>query len=320
MDELNHWFSGSRSPKVDADVQLAHLHRVSVKRVQWPELCVMAFDHRAQFLDMARQAGADESRVPVLKQLLVRAAEQAEIDHDLKGRFGVLIDGTDYGTDALPAATGRGWWVGRPVELPGSRPLRFDGGPSLATTLGNWPSEHVVKCLVHYHPDDAHALRVEQEARITELWTATRASGHELLLEIIPPKGISEADADEAVVRAVKRLYNLGFKPEWWKLAPLSAAAWDQIGALVQERDPYCRGAVILGLNQPLADLARGFAEARHPVVKGFMVGRTLWADPSLAWFKGELDDAGFIAAVSHNFAELVQAWNRRDALRRAAA
>lgn len=320
MAELDHWFSGSRNPKVDADAQLAHLHRVSVKRPQWNELCVMAFDHRSQFLDMARQAGADESRIPALKQLLVRAAEQAEIDHRLQGRFGVLIDGSSYGADALPQATGRGWWVGRPVELPGSRPLRFDGGPSVATTLQNWPAEHVVKCLVHYHPDDAPALRVEQEARIAELWAATRASGHELLLEVIPPRGVSKAEADEAVVRAVKRLYNLGFKPEWWKLAPLSAQAWDEIGALVAARDPFCRGAVILGLNQPLADLARGFAEARHPVVKGFMVGRTLWAEPSLAWLKGEIDDGAFIALVSRNFSELVGAWRQRDALRRAAA
>ena len=311
MAELDHWFSGSRNPKVDADAQLAHLHRVSVKRAPWPEVCVMAFDHRAQFLDMVREAGASESRIPALKQLLVRAAEQAEIDHGLKGKFGVLIDGSPYGVDALPQATGRGWWVGRPIELPGSRPLRFDGGVSVATTLKNWPPSHVVKCLVHYHPDDEPALRVEQEARVAELWAATRVSGHELLLELIPPKGVSDADPEDAVLRAVSRFYNLGFKPEWWKLAPLSPAGWQALGELVAARDPYCRGAVILGLNQPLADLARGFQQARDPVVKGFMVGRTLWAEPSLQWLQGRLDDAGFIAAVSRNFSELVKAWNQ---------
>ena len=54
--ELEHWFSGSRNPKVDADQQLAHLHRVTTARPQWEELCVMAFDHRSQFYDMAREA------------------------------------------------------------------------------------------------------------------------------------------------------------------------------------------------------------------------------------------------------------------------
>jgi 5-dehydro-2-deoxygluconokinase len=168
-----------------------------------------------------------------------------------------------------------------------------------------------VKCLVHYHPDDEPALRVEQEARVAELWAATRISGHELLLELIPPKGVSAADPEDAVLRAVSRFYNLGFKPEWWKLAPLSSAGWQALGELVAARDPYCRGAVILGLNQPLADLARGFQQARDPIVKGFMVGRTLWAGPSLQWLQGTLDDADFIAAVSHNFSDLLKAWTQ---------
>ena len=307
--ELDHWFSGTRNPKVDADRQLAHLHRVTPNRKAWNELCVMAFDHRSQFADMAREAGASAARLPALKKLLVRAAEQVERSHALQGRLGVLCD-SSYGADALAAATGRGWWVGRPVELPGSRPLRFDLGDSIGSQLIHWPAEQVVKCLVHYHPDDATGLRLEQENQVAMLWEATRESGHELLLEIIPPPAMTPpGTADAAVLRAVKRFYNLGFKPEWWKLAPMSAAAWGELQQLVAERDPHCRGAVILGLNQPLDDLARGFAQAGNPIVKGFMVGRTLWAAPSLRWLKNEIDDAAFVASVAANFATLVDAW-----------
>jgi 5-dehydro-2-deoxygluconokinase len=311
--ELDHWFGGSRNPKVDADQQLAHLHRVTAARPVWDELCVMAFDHRSQFFDLAREAGADESRIPQLKRLLVGAAEQVETSHGLQGHMGVLIDGGDYGRDALAAATGRGWWVGRPVEQPGSRPLAFDGTRSIGSSLIHWPTEQVAKCLVHYHPDDPVDLRLAQEARVLELWEATRESGNELLLEIIPPKASTPAGTeDAAVLRAVKRFYNLGVKPEWWKLAPMSAEGWTALAALVAERDPHCRGAVILGLNQPLQFLCDSFAQASNPIVKGFMVGRTLWVDASLAWLRGELDDAGFQAAVAQNFATLVQAWKRR--------
>ena len=78
--------------------------------------------------------------------------------------------------------------------------------------------------------------------------------------------------------------------------------------------------AVILGLNQPLQYLADSFADASSPIVKGFMVGRTLWADASLKWFKGELGDAELINEVARNFAVLVDAWrNRHQALRAAA-
>jgi len=307
--ELAHWFSGRRQADVAADATLAHLHRTTAARPAWDELNVMAFDHRSQFFELARDAGAPESRVTQLKRLLVQAAEQVEVSRALRGRLGVLIDET-YGEDALHAATGRGWWVGRPVELPGSRPLRFDGGASLGTRLLQWPREQVVKCLVHYHPDDAVDLRLEQEARLHEVWAATRDTGHELLLEVIPPRlSPFSADADAAVLRAVQRLYTIGLKPEWWKLAPMQPAGWQALAALVQARDAACRGAVILGLNQPLAELARGFAAATHPIVKGFMVGRSLWVSPAGAWLRGEIGDDAFIAAVAANFETLVDAW-----------
>ncbi len=311
--ELAHWFSGTRNPKVDADQQLAHLHRVSTARPQWSEMCVMAFDHRSQFYDLARAANAPESRIPALKKLLVQAVEQVEQSSQLQGHTGVLIDGGDYGADALASATGRGWWVGRPVELPGSRPLRFDGTRSIGTALVGWPTEQVVKCLVHYHPDDAFELRLEQEQKVLELWEATRANGNELLLEIICPRAMMAVGTeDTAALRAVKRFYNLGVKPDWWKLAPMQEAGWAALQTLIAERDPYCRGAVILGLNQPIAHLAASFRSATNPIVKGFMVGRTMWADASLRWLKEELDDAGLIQVVAHNFGVLVDAWRTR--------
>ncbi len=304
--ELEHWFSGARLPQVDADPLLAHLHRVTASRPSWPELNVMAFDHRSQFEAMAREVGAPLSKLPVLKSLLLKAAEQVESQHGLHGRVGVLIDGR-WGFDALCAATGRGWWVGRPVEQPGSRPLAFDGTRSIGTSLIEWPREQVVKCLVAYHPDDEATLRVAQEERVQELWQATRASGHELLLEIIPPNG-----DDPAVLRAVKRFYNLGIKPEWWKLAPMQAASWAALGALIAERDPHCRGVVLLGLNQPMERLIDGFAAAAtQPIVRGFMVGRTIWGEASREWLAGTIDDAVLIERTASRFGQLVQAWRQ---------
>ncbi|MEP6969983.1 MAG: 5-dehydro-2-deoxygluconokinase [Betaproteobacteria bacterium] len=311
--ELDHWFGGQRNPRVDADRQLAHLHRCTPNRQARPELQVMAFDHRSQFFDLARQAGAGTADVVALKKLLLRAAEQVAASADLQDRIGVLIDGGEYGADALAAATGRGWWVGRPVELPGSRPLRFDGTLSVGSTLASWPAEQVCKCLVHYHPDDPPALRLEQELKVQELWQATRASGHELLLEIICPGSPTPVGSqDDAVLRSIKRFYNLGLQPEWWKLAPMSAAGWHALALLIAERDPLCRGAVILGLNQPVQALADSFAHADNAIVKGFMVGRSLWAEPSLRWLRRENTDQQLIDAVAANFLLLSRAWSMR--------
>jgi 5-dehydro-2-deoxygluconokinase len=307
--ELAHWFGSERHVRPDQDPQLAHLHRVSVPRVQWPELYVLAYDHRAQFEDMAREAGADAARIPALKKLINRVVADLEAaDASVRGKLGVLIDGR-LGEAALHDATGRGWWLGRPIERPGSRPLRFDGTHSLGSQLVHWPREQVVKCLVFYHPDDPAPLRAEQEEWLQQVWEATRASGHELLLEVIPPRELP-GDPGEATVRAIRHFYDLGFRPEWWKVGVMAARHWQALDALVQERDPYCRGAVILGLSQPLNQLVAGFAEARHSrIVRGFMIGRSVWAEASRAWLAGQIGDAEFQSRVAANFRQLIEGW-----------
>ena len=67
--------------------------------------------------------------------------------------FGMLLDGT-YGREALFDAAKHPLWIGRPVEEPGSRPLRFEGGADIGSRLIEWPVTHTVKCLAFYHPDD----------------------------------------------------------------------------------------------------------------------------------------------------------------------
>jgi 5-dehydro-2-deoxygluconokinase len=221
----------------------------------------------------------------------------------------------------LNAATGRGWWIGRPVALPGSNPLVFDRGRSIGTHLVSWPLEHVVKCLVRYHPDEALETRLENEAQVRTLYEAVQVTGHELLLEIIPPPGLPRGA--DTVLRALKRFYNLGVYPEWWKLEPMAAEEWRAIDALIAERDPYCRGIVLLGLNAPHEKLACACREARGSAMcRGFAVGRTIFHEPSRAWLAGEIDDATLVVRVRASFERLIDAWRdaRRDAARARAA
>ncbi|MFM0350510.1 bifunctional 5-dehydro-2-deoxygluconokinase/5-dehydro-2-deoxyphosphogluconate aldolase [Paraburkholderia sp. RL17-347-BIC-D] len=309
----------ARMARPDLDAKLARLHRVTPARTEWSEVLGFAFDHRPQFLEMARQSGADEARIAVLKQLFVEAASQTEKHLALGGRIGVLIDGR-YGQDALNAATGRGWWIGRPVELPGSLPLEFDQGRSVGTTLIDWPREHIAKCLVQYHPDHPAELRLEQEAQIQGLYEAVKNSGNELLLEIVVPKS-GPAIQDDTVYRALARLYNIGIFPEWWKLESMSAAQWRAIDRLIAERDPHCRGVVLLGLSAPIDKVCDGFkAAAASTTCRGFTVGRTIFNEPSRAWFAGEIDDDELIARVRTTFETLIGAWRaaRADAARQA--
>ena len=306
--ELDHYLAHAEQiPRPDRDVDLARLHRKTAPRLARSELFVFAFDHRDPFFELARITGANEGRLPALKKLFVEAVAQTEIARGLSGRIGLLCDHR-YGQDALNAATGRGWWIGRPVEWPGSNPLVFEHGRSIGSTLIAWPIEHVAKCLVALHPDDDIGNRLENEAQVKALYDAVQSSGHELLIEIVPPKRLRSGS--DVLLRAVKRLYNLGIYPEWWKLPPPAAAEWPALDGLIAERDPYCRGVVLLGLNAPIDALARGFAAAAESrTCRGFAVGRTIFHEPARAWLAGTLDDSGLIAGVRSNFEALIDAW-----------
>lgn len=299
-------------PRPDLDEKLNFLHRVTAQRnpVKWNDLCILAFDHRKQLFDMAREEGVDTARIRVLKQLLVRAVERGAKELG-DSQYGVLIDDT-YGQDALNEVTGKGWWIGRPVELPSSRPIELEGGRSIGSRLQSWPREHIVKCLVFYHPDDDSGLRMGQERQIMELYRACCESGHELLLELIPPQ--EGVVCDDLFTRSMKRIYNLGVRPDWWKLPPQTTSGWEAITDLITERDSYCRGVVMLGLDAPIEELKAGFMDsAGFGICKGFAVGRTLFGAPSRAWLKGELDDEALISAVLSNYLELVSCWKARN-------
>lgn len=309
-EELDDYLGRADSvPRPDLDTRLNHLHRVTTRAQRWDELNIIAFDHRSQLVALAQETGADKSVIPQLKQLIFKAAEQVIEEAGIRGKFGLFVDGT-YGQEVLSAASGRGWWLARPIELPGSRPLRLEHG-NIGSQLVSWPLDQIVKCLVFYHPEDGDALRLEQEQQLREIYRACCQSGHELLLEVILPA--DKPRSDELYLRALKRLYNLGIKPDWWKLPPLAAQSWDAVAALLKERDPHCRGVVILGLEAPVEQLQAGFnSAAGKSVVKGFAVGRTIFMEPSREWMLGSIDDGEFVRRIKNNYHQLIELWRQR--------
>ena len=313
-EELDYYLLNRQQiARPDLDKTLNYLHRVTTERIatQWDDMCILAFDHRRQFVDMCHEVGADLQRIPYLKSLILQAARAGVETLGGDGGVGILVDST-FGQDVLNEVTGDDWWIARPVELPSSRPLRFERGNNVGQYLETWPKNHIAKCLVFYHPDDVVALRAEQEAKVMDLYQACCQSGHELLLEIIPPAG-SQLD-DETLSRAITRFYNLGVYPDWWKLPSPSKQAWQHIAAVIQQRAPHCRGVVLLGLDAPEDELRAGFQNAAgQSLCKGFAIGRTLFGKPSKAWLAGELDDQQLIAAVQGNYLRMSQYWRSRN-------
>ncbi|BCH31013.1 5-dehydro-2-deoxygluconokinase [Mesorhizobium sp. L-8-10] len=297
---------GSAYRALRKDEAINHIHWATTRRRVIPSLMALAVDHRVQLEDLARKTGADAARIEDFKVLAVKAAARVA---DGRDGYGMLID-ERFGRKAMFEFARHGFaWLGRPVELPGSRPLRFEFSQDIGSHLVEWPIEHCIKCLCFYHPDDPLALKTEQQEKLRSLFGAARKVGRELLVEIIAGK--HGKLADDTVPRALEELYALGIRPDWWKLEPqASATAWRQIEAVITRNDPHCRGVVLLGLEAPHDELEAAFAAtAEAPVVKGFAVGRTIFMDAAEKWLPGTISDEAAIADMAARFEKLTEAW-----------
>ncbi len=305
-EELTLFLSqGSSHKALRFDTELNDIHWATTRRKDRDTVMALAIDHRSQFEDMVERTGSSLERVGKFKLLAVQALRRVA---DGRPGFGTLVDDR-LGRDALHGAMAGDLWVARPVELPGSRPLEFEPGPDIGGALADWPVEQVVKCLVFYHPDDPAQLCRQQEQQVVTLFQACRRTGHEMLLEVISGKhGSVKTDT---VARALGRFYDLGVRPDWWKLEPAAdAATWQVICDTITRRDPHCRGIVMLGLEASQESLLCSFVTAsKFDLIKGFAVGRTIFADVAEDWLSDKIDDDAACDQMAARFKALVDGW-----------
>jgi 5-dehydro-2-deoxygluconokinase len=130
-----------------------------------------------------------------------------------------------------------------------------------------------------------------------------------LLLELILPEGMASDARTRS--RALSRLYELGIKPDWWKLEPLlDPESWKQVESVIEAHDPFCRGVVVLGAGTAEDGLMQALrVAARFKCVKGFAVGRTIFADVASDWLSGVIDERGACQVMASRLQALASAW-----------
>ncbi|CTQ63382.1 bifunctional 5-dehydro-2-deoxygluconokinase/5-dehydro-2-deoxyphosphogluconate aldolase [Roseibium album] len=305
-EELQFFFQrGIKRPDLRNDADLEQVHWATNRPGDWPSLKTFAFDHRLQLEEMD---GYTKEKGAAFKELCLDAA--LKVQNGQPG-FGILCDNR-IGRSALHRATGSGLWIGRPTELPGSRPIEFE--PELGKDLGRlreWARENVVKLLVFCHPDDDEKTAKMQVARVKRLFTAARRNGLEFLLEIIPSK-VGPID-DQTSATLIQAFYDTGVFPDWWKLEPFkSEAAWANAVSAIERNDPRTRGIVVLGLDAPEKELAESFAlAAKQPLVKGFAVGRTIFGNAARNWLAGHISDGEAVIEMAQNYQRLCEIWDK---------
>lgn len=273
----------------------------------WSTMRVFAFDHRIQMEQMADEAKVSHEHIGFFKNLCLDAAVKVA---DGQTGYGILCD-SRLGREALYRAAGSGLWIGHPVEWPASRPLTLEPeiGPDFGG-LAEWPTEHVVKVLCFYHPDDDQDMKAQQEDVLKRLFAACRRNRLEMLLEVIPSK-VGPVD-DNTTATIIQRMYDIGIYPDWWKLEPMTSKdAWAKACAAITDNDPNTRGIVVLGLDAPEDQLAESFATAaRFELVKGFAIGRTIFSDAARKWLAGEITNDEAVQDMSTRFDRLCRIWD----------
>ena len=318
-----------------SDVRLERHHAVSTPNLvavsdsmpdRQQKMAIVALDHRKPLHDVAAAFGVGLDRVAELKAMftfrLADATYRPPLPPDV--RFGLIID-DETGAGGLQALAmlhgmgdslaaepaGRATWIGRPIERSGYLPLEFAhrghavANPALA--LADWPRHHVIKCLAFFDERLSEIETAVQYERLCSLSAAARHFRLPLLIEIITSAANGRHDPLADLLVATE-LYQRGVIADWWKVQPHGdLAVWQQWEELIGRYDPMCEGVVLLGLGKPLVELKADLAAAmRHPIVRGFAVGRTLWMAEIEQSFALQLTLDECWQQVSSNIADLM--------------
>ena len=304
--ELTEFLGRDQHPRRPGDdVRLAQLHRRATDPRTTDDVLVLAIDHRWQMEALAREHGADHERIAPLKALLFEAFIQVR-DHCPQA--GLLVDDL-YGRDLLERACGQGWWLARALDVPLSRPVEFTCGDEVGLTLRSWPSDQIAKLMVYAHPDDPPEIGEPQWRRVAHLAAAAARAERRYLIEFQSPSGV-EPGADY-LPRLLSEAYGRGVTPDWWKLPPLSEPdQWRRAAEVIAANDPTCHGMLVLGQTSSPAQLSAGLtAAAGEPLVRGFAIGRAIFAEAASRWFAGTLDDVGLVADVAARYRSTIDTW-----------
>ena len=120
--------------------------------------------------------------------------------------------------------------------------IRKLGEALIATTLAIFLAIPSAGAQQSFSPQQ-QSFSAQEKAEVEKIIRDYLLENPELLVEVIPPRDLPADDA--TLARAMTAIYDRGVYPDWWKLPPpASKTAWSEISAVLDERDPHCRGIV----------------------------------------------------------------------------
>lgn len=313
MRELQRFLSAPASPSGAYEISplLDREQRATMTRHRdRDDLAILAMDHRGVFEKLAADAGRDHGDVARLKRLLLSAFRTVA---DERANTGVLVDEKFVDQVELEYLNDCEYWVSRALELNGQIPVEFLGNGDPAGIVRSWPIETVVKVLVREAATYDATSQIQTE-RLESISRICRNLNRDLLVEVLPRPGTEYGETDLPII--LDRYYRAGIMPDWWKLPPQATfERWREVGSVVRQNDPLCRGMLMLGGPGNRSAIGEAMAAAgQEPLVKGVAVGRNIFQEPAKQWLRGSIDDGSLVTQIAHSYRSVVDDWNRARA------
>jgi myo-inositol catabolism protein IolC len=291
------------------------------------ELLILAFDHRASFLEKmfgikGRKPTLDEKKqIEEYKQIVFegfRLATKKSVPKDIAG---LLVD-EEFGAGVLREAKKAGFAFAMPVEKSGQDEFDFDYGDKFKEHIEEFDPTFV-KVLVRYNPEGDAEMNKRQLARLKKLSEYLIKAKRNFLFELIVPAtpeqlaklGGAKDKYDleirpKMMCQSLKEIQAAGVEPNIWKLEGVDKPA--DAKAIVKQAQAGGRkvGVITLGRGESKEKVQEWLkVGAKIPGIIGFAVGRTIFWDPLANLKAGKSTRKETIEKIAQNYGEFTALW-----------
>jgi 5-dehydro-2-deoxygluconokinase len=291
------------------------------------ELLILAFDHRASFLEKMfdiknRQPTSEEKKqIEDYKKIIFEGFKLSIKKNVPKEIAGLLVD-EEFGSSVLREAKKEGLTFAMPVEKSGQEEFDFDYGENYPKHIEEFDPTFV-KVLVRYNPESNTALNKRQLQRLKKLSDYLAQKKKPFLFELIVPAlpsqlsklGGSKETYDKELrpklmVESLKEIQAAGVEPSIWKLEGVDKP--ESAKAVVKQAQSNGRkvGVITLGRGESKEKVQEWLkVGAKIPGIIGFAVGRTIFWQPLADHKAGKINRKEAVEKIAQNYIEFTELW-----------
>jgi 5-dehydro-2-deoxygluconokinase len=291
------------------------------------ELLILAFDHRASFLEKMfeiknrKPTPEEKKQIEDYKKIIFEGFKLSIKKSVPKEIAGLLVD-EEFGSGVLREAKKEGLAFAMPVEKSGQEEFDFEYGEDYAKHIEEFDPSFV-KVLVRYNPESDATLNKRQMERLKKLSDYLAQKKRPFLFELIVPalpaqlaklggsKGTYDTELrPKLMVQSLKEIQAAGVEPSIWKLEGVDKP--EDAKAVVKQAQSNGRkvGVITLGRGESKEKVQEWLkVGAKIPGIIGFAVGRTIFWQPLADYKAGKSNRKEAVEKVAQNYLEFTDLW-----------